>query len=111
MAQVADFIKMRKLLPRAEYKLLKNRKCARIARTKRRENHESLETENMCLLLENAWLRQKAGLSPKPTKITYSDAERAQQEQESKGVVRRDDDGIISIVAQDQSIVAVKQRE
>ena len=34
---VADLKAMRKLLPRAEYKLLKNRKCARLSRSRRKE--------------------------------------------------------------------------
>ena len=34
---VSDLKAMRKLLPRAEYKLLKNRKCARLSRSRRKE--------------------------------------------------------------------------
>lgn len=34
--RVADLKAMRKLLPRSEYKLLKNRKCARLSRSRRK---------------------------------------------------------------------------
>ena len=55
---------MRKLLPRAEYKLLKNRKCARLSRCKRKEQTLSLIEENKRLMSENAWLRSQLGMSP-----------------------------------------------
>ena len=42
--RVQDFKKMRKLLPKPEYKLLKNRKCARLSRSRRRELTETLQT-------------------------------------------------------------------
>ena len=40
-----DLIKMRRLLPQNEYKLLKNRKCARITRLVRKERTENTQVE------------------------------------------------------------------
>ena len=57
LVRVQDLKSMRKLLPRAEYKLLKNRKCARLSRCKRKEQTLSLIEENKRLMSENAWLR------------------------------------------------------
>ena len=55
--RVVDLKSMRKLLPRLEYKLLKNRKCARLSRSRRKEQTSALMTMNMRLKEENAKLR------------------------------------------------------
>ena len=56
--RVADLKSMRKLLPRSEYKLLKNRKCARLSRSRRKEQTVSLMEMNEHLKRENARLRE-----------------------------------------------------
>ena len=56
--KVSDLKLMRKLLPRTEYKLLKNRKCARLSRTRRKEKTEAIISINKRLKEENAKLRQ-----------------------------------------------------
>ena len=60
--KVSDLKLMRKLLPRNEYKLLKNRKCARLSRTRRKEQTQSIININKRLKEENALLRQQLGL-------------------------------------------------
>ena len=55
---------MRKMLPREEYKLLKNRKCARMSRTRKREQTNQLISINKKLKEENNQLRKLLGLSP-----------------------------------------------
>lgn len=59
---------MRKLLPRNEYKLLKNRKCARLSRTRRKEQTQTIININKRLKEENALLRQQLGLPPEEEK-------------------------------------------
>ena len=61
---MADLKAMRKLLPRADYKLIKNRKCARLSRSRRKEQTTELILANKRLMLENAQLRQQLGLPP-----------------------------------------------
>ena len=56
--KVSDLKLMRKLLPRNEYKLLKNRKCARLSRTRRKEQTQTIISINKRLKEENALLRQ-----------------------------------------------------
>lgn len=66
VARVEDFKRMRKFLPKAEYKLLKNRKCARLSRNKRREFSESLTHSNRLLYAENDRLRSLLGIPERP---------------------------------------------
>ena len=56
--RVADLKSMRKLLPRSEYKLLKNRKCARLSRSRRKEQTIALMEMNERLKKENTRLRE-----------------------------------------------------
>ena len=63
--RVQDLKAMRKLLPRNEYKLIKNRKCARLSRSRRKEHTTQLMEMNQRLLEENAALRRQLGLPPK----------------------------------------------
>ena len=63
--RVPDLKAMRKLLPRNEYKLIKNRKCARLSRSRRKEQTSYLIEMNKRLLDENAALRRELGLPPK----------------------------------------------
>ena len=56
--RVTDLKAMRKVLPRTEYKLLKNRKCARISRSRRKEQTSALITMNKRLKVENDALRR-----------------------------------------------------
>ena len=51
--RVADLKAMRKLLPRSEYKLLKNRKCARLSRSRRKQETIALIEMNRRLKEEN----------------------------------------------------------
>ena len=51
--RVGDLKSMRKLLPRSEYKLLKNRKCARLSRSRRKEQTSALMAMNKRLKEEN----------------------------------------------------------
>ena len=60
--KVSDLKAMRKLLPKTEYKLLKNRKCARILRSRRKKQMMTLLIENKRLKNENAELSKKLGL-------------------------------------------------
>ena len=53
---------MRKLLPRSEYKLLKNRKCAKLGRSRRKAQESALMEMNDRLKQENARLRELLGL-------------------------------------------------
>ena len=69
--RVADLKSMRKLLPRPEYKLLKNRKCARLSRYRRKEQTSSLLAMNRKLKEENSRLRFQLGL-PSLDDHTYS---------------------------------------
>ena len=56
--RVADLKSMRKLLPKQEYKLLKNRKCARLSRATRKKREVALMEMNSRLKRENARLRE-----------------------------------------------------
>ena len=60
--RVADLKSMRKLLPRSEYKMLKNRKCARLSRSRKKEETAALMETNDRLKKENARLREVLGL-------------------------------------------------
>jgi len=60
--KISDMKAMRKLLPRSEYKLLKNRKCARMSRSRRKEQTGNLIKMNKKLKEENARLRRQLGL-------------------------------------------------
>ena len=62
--KVSDLKSMRKLLPRTEYKLLKNRKCARRSRFRRKKQTLSLIEINQKLREENAMMRLQLGLPP-----------------------------------------------
>ena len=44
--QVSDLVQMRKLLPRVEYKMLKNRKCSKLSRIKRKEENSEIIAQN-----------------------------------------------------------------
>ena len=61
-ASIKDLKAMRKLLPREEYTLLKNRKCARLNRFRKKDQTKSLVEENMLLREENARLRTLLGI-------------------------------------------------
>lgn len=50
---------MRKFLPSEEYRLLKNRKSARICRKKRKEERGGMQSEVRELKKENAYLKIK----------------------------------------------------
>ena len=65
---------MRKLLPRREYKLIKNRKCARLSRSRRKEHAEQLMEMNKRLLAENAALRRQLGLPVKQSQDFEKDS-------------------------------------
>jgi len=39
---IKGLIQMRRVLPKAEYRLIKNRKCARVSRQKRKEKANTL---------------------------------------------------------------------
>jgi regulator of replication initiation timing len=54
--------RMRSLLPRTEYKLLKNRKCARVSRHRRKKQTMSLIEINERLRVENRLLRLQIGM-------------------------------------------------
>ena len=56
-ASIKDLKAMRKLLPREEYTLLKNRKCARFNRFRKKDQTKNLLEENKQLREENARLR------------------------------------------------------
>ena len=62
--KLSDLKSMRKLLPRTEYKLLKNRKCARRSRFRRKKQTLSLIEINQKLREENAMMRLQLGLPP-----------------------------------------------
>jgi len=64
--KVSDLKIMRKLLPRTEYKLLKNRKCARRSRFRRKKQTLTLIEINQKLREENAMMRLQLGLPPAP---------------------------------------------
>ena len=70
-ASVKDLKAMRKLLPRQEYILLKNRKCARLNRYRKRDQAKNLLDENKQLRDDNARLRALLGIS----KREYSEKE------------------------------------
>ena len=40
---IKGLIQMRRILPKAEYRLIKNRKCARVSRQKRKEKANTLQ--------------------------------------------------------------------
>jgi len=63
--KVSDLKSMRKFLPRLEYSLLKNRKCARMRRSQRKKQTLTLIEINSKLKEENALLRLKLGLPPR----------------------------------------------
>jgi hypothetical protein len=84
--KVVDFKAMRNLLPKTEYKLLKNRKCARVSRFRRKEETIYLQAENRCLKQENAKLRRQLGLPVANELDTFSDA---LSENESSSTVHR----------------------
>ena len=65
---------MRKLLPRREYKLIKNRKCARLSRSRRKEHAEQLMEMNKRLLAENAALRRQLDLPLKQSQDFEKDS-------------------------------------
>ena len=73
---------MRKMLPREEYKLLKNRKCARMSRTRKREQTNQLISINKKLKEENNQLRKLLGLSP----VSYN-------EEDVQAISEMSDDG------------------
>ena len=62
--KISDLKAMRKLLPRGKYKQIKNRKCARMSRYRRKEVTLNLQEQNRQLREENARLRMELGLSP-----------------------------------------------
>ena len=81
---------MRKLLPRIEYKLLKSRKCARLNRSRRKEQTEILIAENKRLLAENAILRQKLGMPPvNSNEVDSFDTVSEQENDDSGGAVSK----------------------
>ena len=73
VVKVADLKAMRKMLPKTEYKLIKNRKCARLTRYRRKEETMGLLIENKRLRKENAALRRKLGLTITLDYDTFSD--------------------------------------
>ena len=56
---VKGLILMRRILPKDEYRLIKNRKCARVSRQKRKEKSTSLVEKLAQLEAENKKLRMK----------------------------------------------------
>ena len=56
---IKGLIQMRRILPKAEYRLIKNRKCARVSRQKRKEKTLSLQDKLNQLETENKNLRLK----------------------------------------------------
>ena len=89
---VQDLKAMRKLLPKLEYKLLKSRKCARLNRSRRKEQTEELLAENNRLKAENAMLREKLGLQPVqpsgPSGRDYFDSD-SESENDTGGAVSK----------------------
>ena len=53
----AGLIKMRRIVPRAEYKLLKNRKSARLTRLAHKSKKQNIEQVCMALIAENVQLK------------------------------------------------------
>ena len=56
---VKDLIAMRKLLPCQEYRLLKNRKCARESRKKRKQQTISISEQLDIALRENEMMKEQ----------------------------------------------------
>ena len=82
---VANLKAMRKLLPRPEYKLLKNRKCARMSRFRRKEQTSEYEALNKQLQEENSQLRRQLGLPAADPKMLNLSADSSDDEQDSGG--------------------------
>ena len=84
-ARVQDLKAMRKLLPRVEYKLLKNRKCARLSRSRRKEQTSALIEQNRLLMEENARLRRQLGLPPANYNDSLTVSDSSDKECDSNG--------------------------
>lgn len=56
---VKDLISMRNLLPSQEYRLLKNRKCARESRKRRKQTTKSISEQLEIALRENQTMRER----------------------------------------------------
>ena len=59
LISVKDLISMRKLLPFQEYRLLKNRKCARESRKKRKQQTISISEQLDIALRENEMMKEQ----------------------------------------------------
>lgn len=89
--RVQDLKAMRKLLPRNEYKLIKNRKCARLSRSRRKEHTTQLIEMNQRLMEENAALRRQLGLPIKESHEFHDDS--SDDENDSGGALSNNEVG------------------
>ncbi len=101
LVKVSDLKSMRKLLPRTEYKLLKNRKCARLSRFRRKEQTSSLMEINKKLREENRQLRMQLGL---PLAEEQSmDVDSSDDEKDSGGADTNQDSDFQAVSTQNES--------
>ena len=75
----AQLISMRKFLPSEQYRLLKNRKSARLCRRKRKEERGDMQNDLEAVRTENASLKEKLETAERQLKESQRAIEMQQQ--------------------------------